>query len=120
MVETGAIDTVTAEAAKARPPTITQQTSVAPARNWFAHWIARHEFPKLTAVGLPTVRVRTTLRPDLQQLAQQIVSEAISGTVAKRNVSQAALVALRPDGAILAMVGGKNYEESQFNRAADA
>ena len=27
---------------------------------------------------------------------------------------------MRPDGAVIAMVGGRNYEESQFNRAADA
>ena len=27
---------------------------------------------------------------------------------------------MRPDGAVIAMVGGRNYDESQFNRAVDA
>jgi penicillin-binding protein 1A len=39
---------------------------------------------------------------------------------AKKNVSQAALVALGRDGAVLAMVGGRDYEASQFNRATQA
>jgi penicillin-binding protein 1A len=38
----------------------------------------------------------------------------------KKNVSQAALVALSKDGAVLAMVGGRDYEASQFNRATQA
>src|SRR5262249_22538535 len=39
---------------------------------------------------------------------------------ADRNVSQAALVAMKPNGAVVAMVGGRDYKESQFNRAAQA
>src|SRR5581483_6405677 len=35
-------------------------------------------------------------------------------------VGQAALVALAPDGAVLAMVGGRNYNTSQFNRVTQA
>jgi membrane peptidoglycan carboxypeptidase len=120
MVETGAIDVQTAEAAKARPAKLIRSSAVAPARNWFAHWIARHEFPKISGLRVPTMRVRTTLRPDLQELAEGIVDDVLSGPGVKRNARQAALVALRPDGAILAMVGGRNYDESQFNRAADA
>jgi len=38
----------------------------------------------------------------------------------KFNVSQGALVAMTPDGAVRAMVGGRNYAESQFNRAVTA
>src|SRR5262249_2564999 len=36
------------------------------------------------------------------------------------NVSQGALVAMSPDGAVRAMVGGRNYSESQYNRAVTA
>src|SRR5213075_2013099 len=38
----------------------------------------------------------------------------------QRNASQAALVAMRPDGTVVAMVGGKDYARSQFNRAVQA
>ena len=37
-----------------------------------------------------------------------------------RHVRQAALVALAPDGAVLALVGGRDYTRSQFNRAVQA
>jgi penicillin-binding protein 1A len=38
----------------------------------------------------------------------------------KFNVSQGALVAMTPDGAVRAMVGGRNYSDSQYNRAVTA
>ena len=66
-----------------------------------------------------TMKVRTTLVPELQQAAEQVVSEALKGQ-RRGGPSQAALVAMRPDGAVLAMVGGRDYDQSQFNRAADA
>jgi penicillin-binding protein 1A len=66
------------------------------------------------------VRVHTTLMPDLQALAERVIADVLSGPGAKRDIGQAALVAMRPDGAVLAMVGGRNYEDSQFNRAVDA
>jgi membrane peptidoglycan carboxypeptidase len=66
------------------------------------------------------MRVRTTLQPALQQEAQKIINEALDHQGATRGVSQAALVAMRPDGAVVAMVGGRDYAESQFNRAVSA
>ena len=38
----------------------------------------------------------------------------------KFNVTQGALVAMTPDGAVRAMVGGRNYADSQYNRAVTA
>jgi penicillin-binding protein 1A len=37
-----------------------------------------------------------------------------------KHATQAALIALRPDGGVVAMVGGKSYGDSQFNRAVQA
>jgi membrane peptidoglycan carboxypeptidase len=48
-----------------------------------------------------------------------VVSEALKAP-RRGGPSQAALVAMRPDGAVVAMVGGRDYDQSQFNRAADA
>ena len=67
-----------------------------------------------------SVRVRTTLVPDLQNLAQQILDNALARQGRRLGVSEGALVAMRPDGAVLAMVGGRDYRTSQFNRAVDA
>ena len=56
----------------------------------------------------------TTLDRDLQRLAERAVARAPLGK------AQAALVAMRPDGQVVAMVGGKNYPDSPFNRATQA
>ena len=48
------------------------------------------------------------------------MATGLDGEGEKFNASQAALVAMTPDGAIRAMVGGRNYGGSGFNRATDA
>lgn len=40
--------------------------------------------------------------------------------VKSRRATEAALVAMRPDGRVVAMVGGLDYDRSQFNRASQA
>jgi penicillin-binding protein 1A len=58
--------------------------------------------------------IRTTLEMRLQQLAERVVRNARLGR------AQVALVAMRPDGRVVAMVGGKNYSQNAFNRATQA
>ena len=119
MVATGTIDAKTAAQAKAAPAKVKATAEVAPATSWFADWIAKHEFPKVAGADRGTLNVRTTLVPELQQAAERVIAEAFK--VPRRGgPSQAALVAMRPDGAVVAMVGGRDYHQSQFNRAADA
>jgi penicillin-binding protein 1B len=63
--------------------------------------------------------VYTTLDATLQRAAERAVREGLAGLSARG--AQAALVALDPrSGEILAMVGGRDYGGSQFNRAVDA
>lgn len=64
--------------------------------------------------------VYTTINPTLQRLAEAKVEETLSGPAVKLRASQGALVALSLDGAVRAMVGGRNYADSQFNRATQA
>jgi 1A family penicillin-binding protein len=119
MVETGAIDAKTAAEAKAAPAEVKATAELAPTTSWFADWIANHEFPKVAGADTRSMKVRTTLVPELQQAAERVLAEALK--VPRRGgPSQAALVAMRPDGAVVAMVGGRDYDQSQFNRAADA
>ncbi|TDY50130.1 1A family penicillin-binding protein [Alicyclobacillus sacchari] len=60
------------------------------------------------------VRIKTTLDPLLQQAAER----AIASTLPKNSGIQAALVAMDPKtGAIRALVGGRNFQTSPFNRA---
>ncbi len=70
-------------------------------------------------------RVYTTIDLDLQQLAEAALARQLTKleTSSKSQTAkpQAALVALDPHtGSVLAMVGGRDYAESQLNRATDA
>ena len=66
------------------------------------------------------IYVLTTLDQDLQQAATRILSETIKANREKRNVTQGAIVVMDKTGAIKAMVGGTDYNKSQFNRAIQA
>jgi penicillin-binding protein 1A len=67
------------------------------------------------------LKVYTTLDLHAQQLAEDAVISQSAAYRRFRNTQQAALVSLDPrSGAILAYVGGKNYQQSQFDRVRDA
>ena len=51
----------------------------------------------------------TTLRPDLQRMAEAVLGDALAAAGEEQQASQAALVAMMPDGAVRAMVGGVDY-----------
>ncbi len=89
---------------------------------------ALEELPKIVSdpEALQHLRVYTTIDPDLQKAAYEIVNKRLEKLdkyfpkKPKGNL-QAALVAIRPKtGEIVAMVGGRSFSESQFNRATDA
>lgn len=71
------------------------------------------------------MRVYTTLNTQMQRTAQTALTQYVEKLNAKRGKDakplEAALVSLDPHtGRVLAMVGGSDYQKSQFNRAADA
>jgi penicillin-binding protein 1A len=66
------------------------------------------------------VTVRTTLDPALQRQADLAVETVLRENGKLRDASEAAMVSMIPDGAVVAMVGGSSYGESQFNRAVNA
>jgi penicillin-binding protein 1A len=64
--------------------------------------------------------VTTTLDPKMQAEAERALTDELNAKGDKFGVDQGALVALDPDGAVKALVGGRNYADSQFNRAVAA
>jgi len=64
--------------------------------------------------------VTTTLSANAQAAAEKALTDELNAKGVKFGVSQGALVALDPNGAIRALVGGRNYADSQFNRAVAA
>ncbi|MEO5772614.1 MAG: transglycosylase domain-containing protein [Sphingomicrobium sp.] len=103
----------TARAATVVPARPIRQRSKIPTGTYFADWVAPEAQDAFEA-DFGEVRVRTTLDYDLQRLAVRAVNRAATGKV------QAALVAMRPDGTVVAMVGGRSYKDSPFNRATQA
>jgi penicillin-binding protein 1A len=102
------------EANRLRPARLrVEREKVVPTGTYFADWV----LPMARArgdVGYGEQEVQTTLESRLQKLALQTVRRAGLGR------AQVALVAMRPDGRIVAMVGGKDYARSPFNRATQA
>lgn len=111
MADTGAVTQARATATRSAVPDA--QTSKVPTGTYFADWVAPAAASRFEA-DFGQVTVPTTLDADLQRLAVRAVGNAGIGD------AQAALVAMRPDGRVVAMVGGKSYKESPFNRATQA
>ena len=86
---------------------------------YFADWVAE-QLSDFAVAGTRDLTVTTTLDPVLQAEAEAAVTETIARDGPKAAVTQGALVAMSPDGAVRAMVGGRDYSGSQFNRATQA
>jgi penicillin-binding protein 1A len=117
MVEAGVISAADAAAAEK------EGTALAvvgrPGSRYFADWVA-DQIRDFAGTADRDLTVRTTLDPRLQSAAEAAIGDILARYGAKDAVSQGALVALAPDGAVRAMVGGRDYGHSQFNRATQA
>jgi len=118
MAATGVVSQAEADAAKqqiVRPKT-------ARAGNRFARYFADWAIGRAADIAGGRDRdliIQTTLDPALQQLAERVVARHIPD-LEKAGATQAALVVMRPDGAVLAMVGGRDWLKYPYNRAVHA
>jgi 1A family penicillin-binding protein len=119
MVQAGTITRQQADATRQDPAAIRSAAATPPGANYFLDAAAADV---KTRIGQSTddLTVATTLDPRLQHIAESVVARHLAISGKAKNIQQAALVALRPDGAILAMVGGRDYDQSQFNRVTQA
>ena len=91
-----------------------QERSAVPTGTYFADWVIE-QAERASEDGEYGARtLQTTLDGNLQRLAVNTVRRAGLGR------AQVAMVAMRPDGRVVAMVGGKNYAQSPYNRAVQA
>ncbi|WP_288287713.1 PBP1A family penicillin-binding protein [uncultured Sphingobium sp.] len=90
-----------------------RETPDATTGTYFADWVLPDARDRAGAV-YGEQKIDTTLDWRIQRLAEAAVRRAPLGG------AQAALVAMKPDGSVVAMVGGKNYAKSSFNRAVQA
>src|SRR5438094_8600328 len=90
-----------------------------PGSRYCADWVA-DQIRDFAGTADRDLTVRTTLDPRLQEAAEAAIGDVLARNGAKDAVSQGALVAMSPEGAVRAMVGGRDYNQSQFNRATQA
>ncbi|MBB3947271.1 penicillin-binding protein 1A [Rhizobium skierniewicense] len=107
--------------ARRNPATVIDREEVQ-APDYFLDW-AFDEVQKLAKEGKikdHTVVVRTTIDTGLQQAAEQAMEGSLREFGEGYKVKQGAMVMIENGGGIRAMVGGRDYGESQFNRATAA
>ena len=118
MVQSGFITDPMAQTAMSRPPRIAQNAAGG-AANYVADWVM-DVLNDLVGRVEQDIVVRTSIDPALQAAAEKALTDELAQKGARFGVGQGAIVAMSPDGAVRAMVGGRNYAESQFNRAVAA
>jgi len=120
MVDAGYITKPEADAAKRRQgKAYLESRQEKRTGRYFADWIMGRIDGFVGAIG-KDIRVTTTLDASLQYRAERAVERMLAGPGAKVGATQAAVIVLSTDGAIRAMVGGRSYYDSQFNRATQA
>ena len=119
MVVTGAISRQQADAARQQPATLRVPPENPPGTNYFVD-VLNGDVKRLIGPASPDLTLRSTLDLNLQSIGENVIARRLKAEGRVKKVSQAALVAMAPDGAILAMVGGRDYAESQFNRVTQA
>lgn len=129
MLEAGAITPAEHSAARSTPLSVKTVSSGKDLQGmpYFSQYVIE-QLPKVVSdpEALQHLRIYTSIDPDLQRIAYETLArrvEKIEKLFKKKPGStlNAALVAIKPKtGEIVAMVGGRDYLENQFNRATDA
>jgi penicillin-binding protein 1A len=129
MVETGSITSAQADDAKRVPLPSRPTVKVGGPAPYFVEYVRQKIEERFGASILYSggLNIYTSINDDLQKYAEQAVKEGLANVEARHRKKvasqplQAALISIEPlTGHILAMVGGRDFTESQFNRAWQA
>ncbi len=90
-----------------------------PARQYAVDWI-NAQLSQLVKNYDQSIVIETTIDPTIQANAEKSLRIRLAQNGKKLGVSQGAMVVMDNSGAVLAMLGGKSYEKSQYNRATKA
>ncbi len=102
--------------AKLNNKTYNKYTSAPKSTRYFIYWLLPRVKSYLGEIKEDLI-VRTTLDVKLQEIAEDSVN---SITSKYSSADQSALVALDLDGGVMAMIGGRDYGDTQFNRVTQA
>ena len=118
MAEQRMISDQAAKLALMRPARAKQPTA-AGSVNYVADWVMDAVNDLVGHIDQDIV-VDTSIDPALQNAAEEALVDALAQRGEKLGIGEGALVAMTPDGTVRALVGGKSYADSQFNRAIAA
>jgi penicillin-binding protein 1A len=118
MVDVGFITPSEGIAAIAHPAALVHPNALG-AIDYAADWIA-DLLPGFIGQPSKDVIVETTIEPELQAAAEAALSSVLDEEGGPVGAVQGAFVAIDPNGAVKALVGGRSYAKSQFNRATKA
>jgi len=118
MVDADFITADQAAAAKALPARLAARPTSNDAR-YFVDWVV-DQVADYAGPEAGDLIVTTTLDLKLQRAAETALDTVLDAEGLKLDVEQGALVAMAPDGAVRAMIGGRDYAASPFNRATRA
>lgn len=116
MVDAGYI--TTKEAANASKIKLDRKvvSAIGQSSHYFSDWVVDNLD---NVIGIPKedIVVETTMDPQIQESTANVLKTEVETNGKKFNVSQSASIVLRPDGSIVALVGGVDYNKSEYNRA---
>ena len=118
MSESNAVTENMAKTAMAHPARVVPQAG-AGSVNYVADWIMDVLDDIVGRVDEDIV-IETSIDPVLQAAAEKALVDELAQKGGKFGVTQGAVVTMTPDGTVRALVGGRDYTESQFNRAVSA
>jgi penicillin-binding protein 1A len=118
MADGGFVSEAEATDARERPASV-QASDYVPAKQYIVDWVTE-QLPELVKTYDQSIVIETTIDPALQAFAEKALRSRLNTEGAKLAVGEGALVVMDGTGAVQAMVGGKSYKRSQFNRVTKA
>jgi penicillin-binding protein 1A len=119
LVEAGDMTPQQAAAADREPLRVAQNNSGGRGTRYFTDWLA-DSVPGFAGFVDRDLTVVTTLDSRLQKVAEDDVARTLEKDGPRLHASQAAFLVMSPDGAVRAMVGGRDYASGQFNHVTEA
>ncbi len=118
MREEGFISERQAKDAMASPAGVVANKQIS-SENYVADWVMEL-LPSYVGSIDEDIIVDTTIDLDMQKAAENALRTSLNEKASTLSVSQGAVVTLDGSGAVKALIGGRNYARSQFNRAVHA
>jgi penicillin-binding protein 1A len=119
MVQAGFLTEGQVIGARRRPADVVEQVADTGSPDYFLDWVFE-EVTRMAPDADRVLTVRSTIDPAIQKSAEESIERTLRENGEAYRVKQAAVVAIENDGAVRAMIGGRDYGESQFNRAVSA